>query len=109
MVVGDDVTYADFFDEFVKTEKLLNRPIHANFVSPDEWKRKLAQGSAFFTKINAQPKIFVVGSQEDLAASPFRNWKIWCAWASSNRYCASLFSSSGGGASATESASQPSP
>jgi predicted nucleotidyltransferase len=67
MVIGDDVTYSDFFDDFLKAEKLLNRPIHANFVSPDEWKRKLAQGSAFFTKINAQPKIFVVGSQKDLA------------------------------------------
>jgi predicted nucleotidyltransferase len=68
MVVGEDVTYSDFFDELLKAEKLLSRPIHANFVSPAEWKRKLAQGSAFFTKINAQPKIFVVGAQEDLAA-----------------------------------------
>jgi predicted nucleotidyltransferase len=67
MVIGDDVTYSDFFDEFLKAEKLLGRPVHANFVSPDEWKRKLTQESAFFTKINAQPKIFVVGSQEDLA------------------------------------------
>jgi predicted nucleotidyltransferase len=67
MVIGDDVTYSDFFDEFLKAEQLLGRPVHANFVSPDEWRRKLTQGSAFFTKINAQPKIFVVGSQEDLA------------------------------------------
>jgi len=67
MVIGADVTYSDFFDEFMKAEKLLNRSIHANFVSPDQWKRKLAEKSAFFTKINAQPKIFVVGSQEDLA------------------------------------------
>ena len=68
MVIGDDVTYFDFFDAFLKAEKLLDRPIHANFVSPDEWRRKLAEGSAFFTKINAQPKIFVAGAQEDLAA-----------------------------------------
>jgi predicted nucleotidyltransferase len=67
MVIGDDVTYSDFFDEFLKAEQLLGRPVHANFVSPDEWRRKLTQESAFFTKINAQPKIFVVGSQEDLA------------------------------------------
>jgi predicted nucleotidyltransferase len=67
MVIGDDVTYSDFFDEFLKAEQLLGRPVHANFVSPDEWRRKLTQESAFFTKISAQPKIFVVGSQEDLA------------------------------------------
>ena len=68
MVIGDDVTYSDFFDEFVKAEKLLNRPIHVNFLSANEWRRKLHEGSAFFTKINAQPKIFVVGSQDDLTA-----------------------------------------
>jgi predicted nucleotidyltransferase len=68
MVIGDDVTYSDFFDGFLEAEKLLNRPIHANFVSPEAWKRKLEEGSAFFCKINARPKIFVIGSEEDLAA-----------------------------------------
>jgi predicted nucleotidyltransferase len=68
MVIGDDLTYSDYFDGFLNAEQLLNRPIHPIFVSPDEWKNKLAQGSAFFTKINAQPKIFVLGSQEDLAS-----------------------------------------
>lgn len=68
MVIGDDVTYSDFFDGFLKAEELLRRPVHAFFISPDEWKRKLMQGSAFFTKIDAQPKIFVMGSPEDLPA-----------------------------------------
>ena len=69
MVVGDDVTYFDFFDGLLKAEELLRRPVHAFFVSPDEWKHKLRQGSAFFMKINAQPKIFVSGPPEDLAAA----------------------------------------
>jgi predicted nucleotidyltransferase len=68
MVIGEDVTYSDFFDGLLKAEKLLHRSVHAFFVSPDEWKHKLTQGSAFFTKINAQPKIFVMGSPEDLPA-----------------------------------------
>jgi predicted nucleotidyltransferase len=68
MVIGDDVTYADFFDDFLKAEQLLSRPIHANFVSPETWQRKLAEGSAFFTKIDARPRIFVIGSQDALAA-----------------------------------------
>jgi predicted nucleotidyltransferase len=68
MVIGNDVTYSDFFDGLLEAERVLHRPVHALFASPDEWKRKLTQGSAFFTKINAQPKIFVMGSPEDLAA-----------------------------------------
>jgi predicted nucleotidyltransferase len=68
MVIGDDLAYSDYFDGFLDAERRLKRPIHPIFVGPDEWKNKLAQGSAFFTKINAQPKIFILGSQEDLAA-----------------------------------------
>jgi predicted nucleotidyltransferase len=68
IVVGEDVTYSDFFDGFLKAEELLRRPVHAFFFSPNEWKGRLTQGSAFFTKINAQPKVFVMGSPEDLAA-----------------------------------------
>jgi predicted nucleotidyltransferase len=36
MVIGDDVTYSDFFNGFLKAEELLRRPVHAFFVSPDE-------------------------------------------------------------------------
>src|ERR1700741_3798132 len=68
MVIGDDVTYSDFFDGFLKAEELLRRPVHAFFFSPNEWKAKLTEGRAFFIKINAQPKIFVMGSPENLAA-----------------------------------------
>jgi len=66
MVIGENVTYSDFFDGFLQAEKLLHRSVHAFFVSPDEWKHKLSQGSAFFTKIKDQPKIFIMGSPEDL-------------------------------------------
>jgi hypothetical protein len=45
---------------------LLKRRINANFVSTEEWRRKLARGSAFFTRVNAQPKICIFGSAEDL-------------------------------------------
>jgi predicted nucleotidyltransferase len=68
MVIGDDLTYSDFFTGLQEAERLLKRPINPNFVDPDGWKRKLASGSPFFTKINAQPKIFIFGSQDDLSA-----------------------------------------
>ena len=49
MVIGDDVTYSDFFDGLLKAERALHRPVHALFVDLDQWKRKLTHGSAFFT------------------------------------------------------------
>lgn len=68
MVIGVDVTYADCFGGLLKAENLLKRPIHANFLSPNEWKRKIAQGSAFLEKISAQPKIFILGAEDDFAS-----------------------------------------
>jgi predicted nucleotidyltransferase len=66
MVIGADVTYADCFAGLLTAENLLKRPIHAQFVSAEDWRRKLARGSAFVTKVNARPKIFIFGSAEDL-------------------------------------------
>jgi hypothetical protein len=66
MVVGDDVTYADCCFGLLNAEQLLGRRIHAHFVSPAKWKRKRARRSAFFTRVNAQPRIFIFGSAEDL-------------------------------------------
>ena len=31
-----------------------------------EWRRKQAEGSAFVTRIAAQPKVWIVGSEDDL-------------------------------------------
>jgi predicted nucleotidyltransferase len=66
MVIGADVTYADCFGGLLDAENLLKRPIHAIFVSAEEWRRKLARGSAFFTRVNARPKIFIFGSAAEL-------------------------------------------
>lgn len=66
MVIGADVTYADCFAGLLTAENLLKRPIHAQFVSAEDWRRKLARGSAFVTKVNARSKIFIFGSADDL-------------------------------------------
>jgi predicted nucleotidyltransferase len=66
MVIGADVTYADCFAGLLTAESLLKRLIRARFVSAEEWRRKLARGSAFVTKVHAQPKIFIFGSADDL-------------------------------------------
>jgi predicted nucleotidyltransferase len=66
MVIGADVTYADCFAGLLTAENLLKRPIHAQFVSAEDWRRKLARGSAFVTKVHARAKIFIFGSADDL-------------------------------------------
>lgn len=66
MVIGDDLTYPDLYAGLQQAETLLQRQVNPNFLTPEDWRRKLARKSAFVTRVNAQPKIFVVGSERDL-------------------------------------------
>jgi predicted nucleotidyltransferase len=66
MVIGDDVTSIDFADALHRAEKALGRPVNPNFVSPKNWKHGLAQGNSFYARISAQPKIFILGTDDDL-------------------------------------------
>ena len=66
MVIGDGVTYGDCFAGLMNAERLLKRRINAKFVGAEEWRRKRARRSAFFKKMNAQPRIFIARSTDDL-------------------------------------------
>jgi predicted nucleotidyltransferase len=68
MVIGEDLTSADFYAELQDAEDTLRRKVSPNFLSPKDWRKRLAQKNSFAAKINVQPKIFILGSQEDLDA-----------------------------------------
>jgi predicted nucleotidyltransferase len=63
MVIGDDLTYADLFAGLQKAESILRRRVNPTFLSPESWRRKVRQEDSVIAKINAQPKLFVVGSE----------------------------------------------
>ena len=66
MVIGQELGYPDLFAGLQKAESALRRQVSPTFLSPQDWRRKLAQKSSFITKIYAQPKIFIFGSEDDL-------------------------------------------
>jgi predicted nucleotidyltransferase len=66
MVIGDNLTYSDLYTALQDAELVLKRPVKPNFVSTEDWQRKLKQKNSLFTNIKAQPKIFVIGSENDL-------------------------------------------
>jgi predicted nucleotidyltransferase len=69
MIIGNGLAYRDVFAAMQKAEAILHRPINPNLMTLAEWRRKLAARSQFVTKIDAQAKIFIVGSQNDLAGA----------------------------------------
>lgn len=66
MAIGDDLTYSDLYAALQKAENVLHRTVNPTFLSFDDWRRKLVTKDSVIAKINTQPKLFVVGSENDL-------------------------------------------
>ncbi len=68
MVVSDRLTYADVFEALEATGATLGRTINPTVYSRKELARRVKQGNAFVKRVLEQPKIWVIGSEHDLAA-----------------------------------------
>lgn len=66
MLVCDNLTYADLFRLLEETQVKLGRPIHPTFYSPAEWTRKYKAHNNFLTQLVKQPKIFLIGTEDEL-------------------------------------------
>jgi predicted nucleotidyltransferase len=67
LVLSDSVEYADVFAALQSAEAKLGRMISPTVYTPANWRRKRKEGNAFAVKVAAQPKIFLVGTEEDVA------------------------------------------
>lgn len=76
MVIGNDLDYSGLYSALQDAEGKLLRKVNPTFLSSADWKRKAAEKGSFISKINAQPKIFVVGAAEDLQRWESKNSTI---------------------------------
>jgi predicted nucleotidyltransferase len=67
MVVSEALSYSEVFGALQEAEAAIGRPIDPNILTLAEWVRRIADESHFATKVAAEPKIFVVGSEDDLS------------------------------------------
>lgn len=67
LVLSDSVEYADVFAALQATETKLGRTINPTVYTPANWRRKQKEGNTFVVKVAAQPKIFLIGTEEDIA------------------------------------------
>lgn len=66
MLISDNLTYADLFKLLEEAQACLGRTIHPTFYSPAEWKRKRESNNHFLNQIMTQPKIFLMGTENEL-------------------------------------------
>lgn len=67
MVISDALRYADLFEALQAAETHLARPVNPTLMSIADWRGKRAQEGSFAARLAAQPKLFVIGSDDDLA------------------------------------------
>lgn len=67
LVLSDSVDYPDVFAALQSAEAKLGRTVNPTVFTPASWRKKRKEGNAFVVKVAAQPKVFLVGSEEDLA------------------------------------------
>ena len=67
LVLSDSVDYADVFAALQSAEAKLGRTVNPTVFTPANWRKKRKEGSAFVVKVAAQPKVFLIGTEENLA------------------------------------------
>ena len=67
LVVSDRVGYADLFEVLQTVEQRLDRKINPTVITRAEWRKQRGKRDSFAARIVAQPRIFLLGSDADLA------------------------------------------
>lgn len=66
MVVSDSLGYSDLFESLQSAEAVLGRAINPTVVTVAQWRAKRARAGSFAARVAAQPRVFVLGSDDDL-------------------------------------------
>jgi predicted nucleotidyltransferase len=66
MVITDKLGYADVFDALQPTDAALGRHVNPTVMSLRDWGVKRGRKDSFVSRVAAQPKLFVIGSESDL-------------------------------------------
>ena len=67
LVLSDKVDYADVFAALQSAELRLGRTVNPTVYTPANWRKKRKEGNAFAVKVAAQPKILLIGTEDDIA------------------------------------------
>lgn len=67
MVIGSLPSNAELLNALLPAQKQLGREVNPTLYSPDEFAQRLRDGKSFILRVLENPKIFVKGSEHDIA------------------------------------------
>jgi predicted nucleotidyltransferase len=68
MIVSDKLTYADIFAALEPFALAVNRKVNPTIYTRLELSKRIRAGNAFVRRVLEQPKVWVIGTEHDLAA-----------------------------------------
>jgi len=68
MIVSDKLSYGDLFRFLEDAAKRLGRPINPTMYSKQELTKRIRARNSFVSRVLAQPKIWLIGGENDIAA-----------------------------------------
>ena len=68
MIISDHLTYPDFLTNFSEVESNVGRTVNPTIYSAEEFVKKISAGNTFLVRVIEQPKIFLIGSKDDIPA-----------------------------------------
>ena len=69
MIVSTGLGYADLFGTLESATATLGRKVNATLYTPAEMIKRMSQDNAFVTRVLRQPKIWLIGNEEQLNAA----------------------------------------
>lgn len=67
LVVSDSLGYPEVFEALQAAEAVLARPVKPTVLSMKEWRKQSRARDSFASRIAAQPRLFVIGSESDIS------------------------------------------
>jgi len=67
MLISDDVGYAEIFTALESASSELGRTVNPTILTRDEFAERVEAGESFLTRVLAQPKVWIIGGESDLA------------------------------------------
>lgn len=68
MIVSSTLGYGEVFGALEGATVSLSRKVNPTLYTPADWTKRMAQDSAFITRVGQQPKIWLIGSEAILHA-----------------------------------------
>jgi predicted nucleotidyltransferase len=66
MIISARLRYADAYEALQQAERVLGRTVNPTVMSHADWRAKRSGRDSFVARVAAQPKLFVIGGEDDL-------------------------------------------